>query len=68
MTDNVRVSKDEASVNKAVILGLTSRVTDYDMVGCSCEAEVELEILIKGILNKVCMSFEFLGEPFFVDV
>ena len=44
MTDNVRVSKDEASVNKAVILGLTSRVTDYDMVGCSCEAEVELNI------------------------
>ena len=38
MTDNVRVSKDEASVNKAVILGLT----DGDVVGCSCEAEVEL--------------------------
>ena len=63
MTDNVRVSKDEASVNKAVILGLTSRVTDYDMVGCSCEAEVELETLID--FEKVHKSF---GRDIFVDV
>ena len=65
MTDNVRVSKDEASVNKAVILGLTSRVTDYDMVGCSCEAEVELEILIEGVLKKFVRALSF-GRAIFL--